>query len=311
MCIAAAHTQPWHPFDLRKWERPEAFPQRFSDSGSSPSSRTFPSTSREGRTRDPAGEGREGRHKYRQDFLRTAPRGQTGQTKWKRPIPFPMPAAGSDRSSPRDSALHRSRSAAPTFPLRNAAARSRRETHEPGFHAEKVRSLPKERPDDEGTFESEIPISDFAREALKDSRARRLKLAYKEHGSLKRAFRDDELPSRNRNRDTPAKTHAQNPKPKSNRKALNKAKVDVFIPSTVSVGNLARILGVSLGAPDSIPDFHCLNDQSGRLQRRMREAGMAEEASYDHGIPVCATSSFVALTFIPSPDLRVCCPAGR
>lgn len=43
----------------------------------------------------------------------------------------------------------------------------------------------------------------------------------------------------------------------------------------------------------------------------MRGAGMAEEASYDHGIPVCATSLFVALTFIRSADLRVCCPPGR
>ena len=42
----------------------------------------------------------------------------------------------------------------------------------------------------------------------------------------------------------------------------------------------------------------------------MREAGMAEEASYDHGILVCMTSPFVALTFFPSPDLRVCCPTG-
>jgi translation initiation factor IF-2 len=30
----------------------------------------------------------------------------------------------------------------------------------------------------------------------------------------------------------------------------------------------------------------------------MRKAGMADEASYDHGIPACANSLFVALTFI-------------
>ncbi|KAF8478291.1 hypothetical protein F5888DRAFT_1814061 [Russula emetica] len=174
----------WSPPNPRKWEHPEAFPQRFSDSGSSPSSRTFPSTSREGRTRDPV-----------------------------------------------------------------------------GLHAEEVRPLLEERPDDEGTFESEVPCSDYAREALKDSRARRLKITHKEHGSLRRALRDDELPSRNRNRVTHVKTHTHNPKPKSKQKALKGTKVDVFIPSTVSVGNLARILGVSIG----------------RLQQKMREAGMAEE----------------------------------
>jgi hypothetical protein len=161
-----------------------------------------------------------------------------------------VPATGSERSSRRDSAPRQSHSVARTFPLRSAAAHSRQATHEPGLHAEKVPSpLEEERSDDEGTFESDIPCSDYARDALKDSRARRLKAAHKEHGSLRRAFRDDGLPFRNRNRDTPAKTHARNPKPKSKRKVLDKTKVDVFIPSTVSVGNLARILGVSLGAP--------------------------------------------------------------
>lgn len=242
------------PLDLSKWkwERPEALPQRFPDTGSSQSSRTFPSTSREGRTWNPSGEGREGRHKHRQDFMRTAP---GGQTKWKRPMPFPMPT-GSERSSPRDSPPHRSHSAPLTFPSRSTAARSRR-TPEPDLLAEKVRSLPDEQPpDDEGYFESEAPCSDYAREAQKDSRARRLKIAHKEHGSLRRrVFRDDELSSRNRSRDTPVKTHAQNPKPRSNWKPLNKTKVDVFIPSIVSVGNLARILGVSLGAPHFVRQY--------------------------------------------------------
>ena len=167
-----------------------------------------------------------------------------------------MPTTGSERPSSRDSAPHRSRLAAPTFPLRSAAARSRRVTHEPDLHAEKVLSPSEERPDDEGTFESEVPCSDYAHETLKDSRARRLKIAHKEHGSLGRVFGDDELPSRNRNRNTPAKTHAHNSKSKSTkRKALNKTRVDVFIPSIVSVGNLARILGVSLGAPYLVQQY--------------------------------------------------------
>lgn len=43
----------------------------------------------------------------------------------------------------------------------------------------------------------------------------------------------------------------------------------------------------------------------------MKEAGMAEEASYDHGILVCTTFPLADLTVIPSPDIRVCCPPGR
>ncbi len=150
-----------------------------------------------------------------------------------------MPVKGSERSSRRDSAPH----------LSNPAARSRRESREPALHIEKVRSTSEEQLDDEGTLESEDPFSDYARESLKDSKPRRLKIAHKERGSLRRAFRDDGLPSRNRNRDTPGKTHAQHPNSKSKLKALNKTKVDVFIPSIVSVGNLARILGVSLSEP--------------------------------------------------------------
>jgi hypothetical protein len=166
-----------------------------------------------------------------------------------------MPATGSERSSRRDSPPHRSQSAAPAFLSPSAAARSRRGTHEPGLHVEKVGSPSEDLSDDEGTFESEVPCSDYTRETLKDSRARRLKITHKEHRSLRRSFRDDELPSRNRNRDTPAKTHAQNSKPKSKQKTLSKTKVDVFIPSIVSVGNLARILGVSLGAPRFVRQY--------------------------------------------------------
>ena len=217
---------------------------------------------KDGRTRDPVGEGREGRYKHHQEFSRTAPR---GQTRWKRPIPFPT---GSERYSPRDHSPHQSHSATPAFGLRSAAARSKRSTREPGLYPEKVLSPLEEQLDEEEAFESEALSSEYAREALKDSRARRLRVAHKENGSLRRALRDEELHHRNRNRDTFAKTHAQKPKPKSKQKALNETKVAVFIPSTVSVGNLARILGVSLGSPHFVRKYSRfslprLNDQVG------------------------------------------------
>ena len=159
-----------------------------------------------------------------------------------------MPAARSERFSPRDSP-HRSNSAVHPFPSRSAGARSRPATHDPALHAEKFRSTSEEQLDDEGTFESDVSPPDYARGVLRDSKTRRVKVSHKERGSLRRAFRDDDLPSRNRNRDTPAKPHAHTSKQKIKLKAQNRTRVEVFIPSTVSVGNLARILGVSLGRP--------------------------------------------------------------
>ncbi|KAF8636651.1 hypothetical protein AX17_003458 [Amanita inopinata Kibby_2008] len=52
-------------------------------------------------------------------------------------------------------------------------------------------------------------------------------------------------------------------------------RLDVFIPTTVSVGNLARLLNVRLG----------------RLQRQMRLAGMVDEATYDYVL----TADYAAL----------------
>ena len=161
-----------------------------------------------------------------------------------------MPPARSDRFSPRDSAPHQSKSAARPFPSPSTAARSRRAPPHLPIHTEKVRSISEEQFDDEGTLESEVPFIDYTREPgpLRESKARRFKIDHKERGSLRRTFRDDVLPSRNRSHDTPAKANAQNPKPTNKLKALKKTpKAEVFIPSIVSVGNLARILGVPLG----------------------------------------------------------------
>jgi len=166
-----------------------------------------------------------------------------------------MPATRSNRFPPRDSAPHPSNSAARPFPSSSAAVRLRRATHETAPHAEKVNPIWEGEFDNEGTFESEVPCSDYDHEALKHNKVRRLKIVHKERGSFRRAFRDDELPSRNRNRDTPAKTHAQNQKSERKLKRLNEARVEVFIPGIVSVGNLARILGVSLSEPYFIRQY--------------------------------------------------------
>lgn len=237
------------PLNLGKWGRPEGFPQRFSDPGSSSPSRTSPYTFRERRTRGPADDVPEGRRNHRSESLRTA---FSSHTKWKRPIPFPMPptrSEGHPRSFPRDPAPHLSKSADRPFPSTrtSSAARSSRVTHEPVRHTESVRSNSEEQIVEKENLEDEISFFNYAREGLSESKPRRSKITHKERGSLLRAFRDNGLTPRNRNRDAPAKAHAQNSKPKSKPKALNKSKVEVFIPSIVSVGNLARILGVSLG----------------------------------------------------------------
>ena len=161
-----------------------------------------------------------------------------------------MPLAGSEvapRSFSRDPAPRLSNSTAQAFPSPSAAARTTRGAQDPARHAERPRTTSEVTFVEEGDIESEVSYPDFVREELRDNKSRRLKIAYKERGSLRRAYRHDELPSRNRNHDTPVKSHAPMVKPKGKPKLLNGAKREVFIPSIVSVGNLARILGVSLG----------------------------------------------------------------
>ncbi|KAH9966697.1 initiation factor 2 [Russula dissimulans] len=167
------------------------------------------------------------------------------------------------RPFPRDPALSPSNSTPHPFPSPSTAARSRRTTREPARPPFPESNNSANQFVEEATFESEVPHPYYAREGLRESKARRSRVEHKERGSLRRTY---ELQSRNRDRDTPTKAYSQHPKPKNKSKALNGIKAEVVIPSVVSVGNLARILSVSLA----------------RLQWKMREAGMAEEASYDH-----------------------------
>jgi hypothetical protein len=232
------------PPDLGKWGRPQGLSQRPSDVGSLSPSRTSPA-SRHRRTRGPAGDDSESRrNRPLENFRMTS----TNDTKWKRLTPFPMLPAGSKRSPrslPRDPAPHLSDSAIHPFPSPSTAARPRRTTYELNRHAESIRSTSEDFTD-EGTFEPEVSYSDHACELPKQSKARRLRAMHKERGSLRRTFRDDDLPSRNSSRNAPTKVLPLNSRPKNKPRALNETKVEVFIPSIVSVGNLSRILGVSL-----------------------------------------------------------------
>ncbi|KAI0319795.1 hypothetical protein OF83DRAFT_1169861 [Amylostereum chailletii] len=102
------------------------------------------------------------------------------------------------------------------------------------------------------------------KDEARDRRDKRRNLAFKDRGSLIHRHDDATVPSHSRHAPD---QHNVAPKPKKKPTLVEKrVKVDVFIPSTVAVGTLARLLKVSLK----------------RLQRRMQEAGMGEDASYDH-----------------------------
>ncbi|RDB20952.1 Translation initiation factor IF-2 [Hypsizygus marmoreus] len=86
--------------------------------------------------------------------------------------------------------------------------------------------------------------------------------AFKERGSLLSKIRQNAYPTDSMQ---PVQIPNSN-KVKKTKVVEKRASADVYIPSTVSVGTLARLLGVRLE----------------QLQRQMRQAGMAEEAEYDH-----------------------------
>jgi len=109
------------------------------------------------RARDLAGEGREGRHKHRVEFCGWRPRvRQNGRGGRNDPLCVILLFTGLTLSCP--PSLYKT-------PQRG----SRRAIREPGLHNEKVRSPSEEQPNDEGTFDSEVPCSDYSREARKDS----------------------------------------------------------------------------------------------------------------------------------------------
>jgi translation initiation factor IF-2 len=104
-------------------------------------------------------------------------------------------------------------------------------------------------------------------------------------------------------------------RPKTERKGLVEKRVslDVYIPTTVSVGTLARLLGVRLGK-SSLPEWYTTYPPlSEHLQHKMRQAGMIEEAKYDHGSysSYNRRSHYLLDHTHISLDLRLCGPPDR
>jgi hypothetical protein len=215
---------------------------------------------RERRARNPTGDSfrvSEGKHRPRPEFL---PASSSGHTKWKKHIPFPTARAGSEatlRSFLRDPTPRLSNSTSRAFPSPKTAERTRRSAYEPARHADDARTISEETFAEEENFEIKVPYFDHTHDKSRD-KSRRSKVAHKERGSLRRAYSGDELP-RIRDHIIPVKSHTQTAKSKGKLKTLNETKRQVFIPSFVSVGNLARIIGVSLGGPRfirNVPNIH-------------------------------------------------------
>ncbi|KAH9079440.1 translation initiation factor IF-2 [Lactarius deliciosus] len=260
-----SHTPPTLSTDrsapnLGKWGRPQGLPQRLPGASFSPASEASGSMGRYSRDlASDSAQASDGKRRSRPEAFGVAP---SGHSKWKKPIPFPMPSRrpeSSPRPTVRDSAPHLANSAARGLPHLGSATQSRIDPRDHSLRAETVHAPSED-------LESEALPSDQVRGDLAYNKPRRSKVTHKERGSLRLAYGDFEPSSRNRSRDKVMKPPGSNAKLKNKPKALNQTKREVFIPSIVSVGNLARILRVSLS----------------RLQRKMREAGMGEEASYDH-----------------------------
>jgi translation initiation factor IF-2 len=134
--------------------------------------------------------------------------------------------------------------------------------------------------------------------------------AYKERGSLLLQVNQDAAVPRH------LKHGASERQIKAKKKRIVEKQVspDVYIPTTVSVGTLARLLGVRLGKVIVALICYSVHPLLEHLQHRMRQAGMMEESKYDHGTYSSSNKRLLPSlndTYL-SLDLRLCCPVdGR
>jgi hypothetical protein len=124
--------------------------------------------------------------------------------------------------------------------------------------------------------------SEHGRRDASGSNARREK--HKERGSSQQA--PFQSPNRRPDR-SPMNTFMREEKKEKPRRKVHankQAPLKVYIPSTVSVGNLATILKVRIGMGYVLsPAVRRLTVVSERLQRRIAGLGLTESPSYDYG----------------------------
>lgn len=90
-------------------------------------------------------------------------------------------------------------------------------------------------------------------DSRQDSRSRHRRTQFKERGSLmSRLSHDVDVSSHSRSSRTPSAQVTTKEKSVKSPKAAKQVNVDVFIPTVVSVGNLARLLNVKLGTSSII-----------------------------------------------------------
>ena len=242
--------------------------------------------------------------------FRIAPSGN----KWTKSIPFPMPRTrpeSAPRTFPRDTSPHHANFAARSPSQPRGVTHPRRDTRDHSLRTETTPAPSGELLVGAEDCESEALSSDQVHRDFANNKPRRSRVAHKERGSLRLTYGDFEPSFRNRDRDKVMKPHGSNAKLKSKPKVSNNKKAEVFIPSIVSVGNLSRILRVSLGRPRFIRKHPGLlfcnqvdsSERCGKPEWRKRPPTTTVRQ------PLRPLRC--GLTPVSSPDLRIRCPSGR
>jgi len=115
--------------------------------------------------------------------------------------------------------------------------------------------------------------------------------AFKERGSLVLNL-ESNIFTPSRSRETLPRKSPSVQKTKSNF-AAERGPVDVYIPSTVSVGTLARLLKIKLRKQSYVVTIlprGISYDSLAQLQRKMRKSGLVNEAAYDHGMSLICSA---------------------
>ncbi|KAK2467024.1 hypothetical protein APHAL10511_001282 [Amanita phalloides] len=133
--------------------------------------------------------------------------------------------------------------------------------------------------DEHSDFQVNYGTNDDLRSSSDDSfrndRRRLERSMFKERGSLLTALEVQDSKSTSEVVDVNVQRTQEKERKRRKQTLVARKRVDIYIPTTISVRNLARLLNVRLD----------------HLQRRMRQAGMANEALYDHVL----TADYAAL----------------
>lgn len=220
------------------------------------------------------------------EWTRTVPSALAPATRQGQNIPPPsLPISRSGPRLQRDVAPHHDRPSerfelhVPAHPSGSRHTLSRQALTEQSFYTQhpllgRLNNNPKT------SSRGPLPIpntSDTGRASGRNGRLERSnRTLFKERGSLLSRKPDDAADSVNISKPGMKKM-------KKNFVVEKKVSADIYIPSTVTVGTLARLLGVRLGRDAGMLSLSTLTYSIiEHLQRRMRLSGMTEQANHDH-----------------------------